>query len=369
MVQRFDVGKLDRTKRTGAGGARMPATIARTGVQVYRRADGREVREYRPATAVFAPESLASLASIPVTIGHPGTVTPDNWRRFAVGHVAESAPERRADGQVEWLEAQVVVNDAAALSRVSRGELVEVSMGYTADVLETPGTTPDGQHYDAVQANVQFNHLALLPAGQARAGAGARLRLDSKGNEMLHEDQAEPTGRTVKVDGIDCPFGSETHVSLLERQIAAAKERADAAGVALKAAETATGEANAKLSAATAELTALKARDVNALVQDELSFRDGLRTVLPAKYDFTGKSREQVRLDALGAEVAAEVAKQPEGERAGFANAMLKIKLDAAAKAPPANPGRAYVTPEVKADAKPVRKDPRQAAFDATWSK
>ena len=64
LVQRFDVGRLDRAKRTGAGGARVPASISRTGVQVYTDQQGRTVREYRPAETVFATESLDSLGSI-----------------------------------------------------------------------------------------------------------------------------------------------------------------------------------------------------------------------------------------------------------------------------------------------------------------
>src|ERR1043165_8957180 len=98
MVQRYDVGRLDRAQRTGSGGARVPASIARTGVQVYQDDAGRTVREYRPAAeAVFAPASLAPLGSIPVTIGHPGRVDSTNWRKHAVGHVTDPEPKRRAD--------------------------------------------------------------------------------------------------------------------------------------------------------------------------------------------------------------------------------------------------------------------------------
>ncbi|MFL5520595.1 MAG: DUF2213 domain-containing protein, partial [Gemmatimonadales bacterium] len=179
IVQRFDVGKLDRAKRTGAGGARVPATIARTGVQVYTDQHGRTIREYRPPEMVFAQESLDTLGSIPVTVGHPPMgVNPLNHREVSVGHVSDAAPSRRKDGAAEWLETAVIVSDAEALRRVEAGELVEVSMGYLAEVEPSAGVTPDGQHYDAVQKNIRFNHLALLRDGHARAGSGARLRLD-----------------------------------------------------------------------------------------------------------------------------------------------------------------------------------------------
>jgi|SRR5688572_19211523 len=201
LVQRYDTGRLSKATRTGAGGARVPASIARTGIQVYLDANGKQVREYRAPDVVFDQAALDSLASIPVTIGHPGSVDAGNWRRHAVGHVTDAPPARRADGDVEWLDSAIVVQDAAALARIERGELVEVSMGYLADVVHEPGVTPSGEHFDAVQRGIKFNHLALLPLGGARAGSGARLRLD--GNE---EPESSPTSEEimkVKIDGIE----------------------------------------------------------------------------------------------------------------------------------------------------------------------
>lgn len=198
MVQRFDVGRLDRAQRTGADGARVPAAIARSGVQVYTDAAGNTVREYRPADEVFSAASLATLGSIPVTIGHPGRVDAKNWRQHAVGHVTDAPPARRDDGPNAWLDTTVHVNDARALERVNAGELVEVSMGYTADVVPEKGVAPDGQHYDAVQRNIRFNHLALLEDGRARAGRGARLRLDAAGNVVVEATATD--GPSVSVN-------------------------------------------------------------------------------------------------------------------------------------------------------------------------
>jgi hypothetical protein len=210
-VQRFDVGRLDRAKRTGAGGARVAASVSRTGVQSYTDERGRVVREYRPPEAVFAPESLATLGSIPVTVGHPpGGVTPQNYRQLSVGHVSDGPAGRRADGPAEWLETAVVVNDAATLQRIELPPtdpkaLVEVSMGYLADVIPEAGIAPDGQHYDAKQTNIRFNHLALLPSGHARAGSGARLRLD--GNQECAPSGTRKEDR--RADAYAASFGPD----------------------------------------------------------------------------------------------------------------------------------------------------------------
>ncbi len=376
-VQRFDVGRLDRAKRTGAGGARVPASVARTGVQTYTDERGNVVREYRPPEAVFAPASLDTLGSIPVTVGHPPEgVNPRNYRQLSVGHVSDAPSGRRADGPLEWLDTAVVVHDADALRKVESGELAEVSMGYLADVIPESGIAPDGQAYDAKQTNIRFNHLALLKDGHARAGSGARLRLDGHQEPIpmfvRHDDNSTPSKALVKVDGIDVEKGSDTHVSLLERSIAAQTKRADEATTALTAAQTLNGEQKAKLDAAETELKALKAQDVGKLVQDELAFRTSMLPVLPKvdgkAYDFAGKTRDQVKADAVGPAVMAEAAKlTSDAERSGFIGAHLKIKLDAVGKAPASLHVPSVVTDSTDPTKPKKRRDARADAFNASF--
>lgn len=343
----------------------MPASIARTGIQVYLDASGKQVREYRAPDVVFDQAALDSLASIPVTIGHPGSVDAANWRRHAVGHVTDAPPARRADGAVEWLDSAIVVQDAAALARIERGELVEVSMGYLADVVPQSGVTPMGEHYDAVQRGIKFNHLALLPEGKARAGSGARLRLD--GNEEPDSPAEDKETMKVKIDGIEYDFGSASHVQALEKQRDAANARADKAEAEAKANADALGKAQAKADTAEAEAKKAAALDVNALVLDELNFRAQIQPALPKDYSFDGKSRDQVRADAVGAEVMAKAEKLPEAARPGYIQARLEDKL-AAAVTPERKPLHA-----VKTDAAPEkpapRKDPVAEAYAASWSK
>lgn len=372
-VQRFDVGRLDRAKRTGAGGARVPASISRTGVQVYTDENGKVVREFRPPEAVFAPGSLATLASIPVTVGHPpGGVTPLNHRQVSVGHVTDAPPGKRNDGPVDWVDTAMVVSDAEALRRIDLPPehpkaLTEVSMGYMADVVPEPGVTPDGQHYDARQTNIRFNHLALLETGHARAGKGARLRLDGNQEPTMFartDDNSTPAQvqahkQLVKVDGIDCERGGDTHISLLERNITAQTKRADDATTALTAAQT-------ELGSAKATIASHKPVDVHQLVQDELDFRQTVLPALPKGYDFKGKPRDAVRADAVGPAVMADAAKLgSDAERSGYVAAHLKIKLDTAGKAPPA-----LHTPSVIVDEeKPPVDRSRKAYLDSFGSK
>ena len=136
--------------------------IARTGIQWYRR-DGKDVAEYRPASEVFAPQSLASFVGRPLTIDHPSfMVRSDNVRSVVVGAIL-GEPWR--DG--ENLRARVVVHDKRAVDLIERGLKAELSVGYTVETEQVAGTTPEGAHYDAVQRNIRCNHLSIVTRGRA----------------------------------------------------------------------------------------------------------------------------------------------------------------------------------------------------------
>lgn len=184
----------------------VPGVACRTGVQVYdeQGPDGRPVvtREYRPPSEVFAPESLATLVGVPVTIEHPGQgpdpdqgageVTTANARDLTHGWVLSVEPHE-ADGLV-WVWLRLASLDV--LAAVSSGK-VELSCGYTAALADPadpqwaalvamigpePGLAANGDQYDLIQTSITYNHLAIVDA--ARAGPIARLHLDSKGRSM-----------------------------------------------------------------------------------------------------------------------------------------------------------------------------------------
>lgn len=136
--------------------------IARTGIQWYKR-DGRDVAEYRPASEVFAQQSLASFVGRPLTIDHPSfMVRSDNVRGVVVGAIL-GEPWR--DG--ENLRARVVVHDKRAVDLIERGLKAELSVGYTVETEQVAGVTPEGAHYDAIQRNIRCNHLSIVTRGRA----------------------------------------------------------------------------------------------------------------------------------------------------------------------------------------------------------
>ena len=77
-MQRYD-NYMIQAIQTDEGFVRDTAIIGRTGILVYQNADGSVRREYRPPDEAFDVNSLASIRGKPITVGHHGIVTSDNF--------------------------------------------------------------------------------------------------------------------------------------------------------------------------------------------------------------------------------------------------------------------------------------------------
>lgn len=161
---------LDAPKRTTDGYLAVRARAARVGVYDYLAGEvgapdsfkpADTVKIYRDAADVFAADSVRSFIGRPITNDHPTqAVTAANWRDHARGTVMGAV----RDG--EYLAFDLVLMDAAAISAVESGKR-ELSNGYQCQLDWTPGTAPDGQHYDARQTAIRGNHVALVDTGRA----------------------------------------------------------------------------------------------------------------------------------------------------------------------------------------------------------
>src|SRR4051812_8302458 len=121
---------------------------------------------------------MRTLLTASLTEGHRAMVTPDNYRELTRGTFSNP----RQDGTE--LVVTTAVQDAEALRRVDAGDACECSAGYELDWDPTPGAVPDGQpdageHYDGIQRNRVYNHVAYLPRGAGRAGPSVGLRFDA----------------------------------------------------------------------------------------------------------------------------------------------------------------------------------------------
>jgi hypothetical protein len=218
MTMRYDRVPIKAT-RTDTGYIVDTPVLTRTGVFVYRDPQGRERREYRPPEAVFATDSLSGFKGIPVTDGHPGKVTAKNARPHIVGSVMS---EGRQDNQD--LVADVVIYDPAPVEAGKK----ELSVGYEVVLDETPGTTPDGERYDAIQTSIKPNHLALVFRGRA---GNARLNLDAADEAANHQEEKSTMDKVRLDNGLSYEAAPEVihEINRLRQDLAGAQSERDKA--------------------------------------------------------------------------------------------------------------------------------------------
>jgi hypothetical protein len=162
-------------KRNNQGFLEIKARATRTGIQEYPELNQ---THYRPAIEVFNQDSINSLKKLPVSVFHPPEpITISNAKKYSIGFT-DSEVQKSSVNNEDFLEINLVITDENTAQRVERKELVEVSMGYTADRIPESGEV-EGKKYNVVQKNIVYNHVALLPIGNARAGRNARILNDS----------------------------------------------------------------------------------------------------------------------------------------------------------------------------------------------
>lgn len=205
-VSRFDTYKIDQKAiKLDTGFLKVSVFATRVGVFAYRKPDGSIRRELRHPDEVFNADSLQTLSCVPLTNRHPSElVNSKNVRKYMVGTVGEIV--ERADA---FVKTSVTIMDEKTIADVEKNGLREVSCGYKCDVVEGPGEY-GGEHYDAVQRNIKYNHLAIVDKG--RAGSQVRLHLDSDDAELVEDGKSGPShsdktngGKKMilKIDGVE----------------------------------------------------------------------------------------------------------------------------------------------------------------------
>jgi len=175
MAQRTDKIQLDGfTRDESTGFIVLNAKPTRAGIFTYRNADGSERKELRHPDEVFKADSMKSLQNKPFTDLHPmsGKVTTNNSKSLMVG--LQTGEVTKTDD--DFIQTKITVTDADMISKIESGEQLELSCGYDVNVIDESGVY-NGEHYDAIQKNIKYNHIASVPKG--RAGAKARIYCDS----------------------------------------------------------------------------------------------------------------------------------------------------------------------------------------------
>jgi hypothetical protein len=145
------------------------------------------------------------MALLPVTLEHPSEkLTPQNAGPLVVG--AASRPDRVGN----HARVSLLVHRADAIAAIEAGK-IQLSYGYRTKVEPKSGvwTDENGQQtrYDAVQTQIQGNHLAIVD--RARGGPTLAMRLDGLGMEVDADDRIDGLWTTAYVNALpDAAFAA-----------------------------------------------------------------------------------------------------------------------------------------------------------------
>lgn len=312
MTRFIEDTQLSGSRITTDGYLVASVLCARTGIQDYLgeeldKPDMPIVKVYRPESSVFAKDSLATFVGKPTTNDHPPEpVTAGNWKQYAVGSIGE---EVLRDG--EYIRVPITLMDAATIKAVQDGKR-EISMGYDMELDWTPGTTSDGQAYDAVMKNLRMNHLAIVDRGRA----GSRARIGDKSlwgvAPLITDRYPLMTTSKIVIDGITIETtdqGAEAISKLqAEKQAIADAKAADKAAhdAAIAAKDKELAAKDAKI--ADLEKAQLTAEALDAKVQARADLLAKAKA-LAKDADFTGKADIEIMKMAVIAVRGADAVK------------------------------------------------------------
>jgi hypothetical protein len=201
------------------GMLRVTARVLADGVFPYLKSESPEdattdpeglVGQYIPVKE-FTAEALQSLEGKPVIVKDHVWRDANNTMKdgLTVGSVAGTP---KVEGG--YLVADLLITDQNAIDKIKSGELVEISSAYDGDCYSKDGVYK-GKPFGAVQTNLRFNHVLLLPEGAGRCGPNVRIvntnQIKEKGMKVL---QRQYGNRKV-----DYRFNNEEDAAEAEKMI------------------------------------------------------------------------------------------------------------------------------------------------------
>ena len=213
-----DFGAPSTREYTSNGFLKVKGRVARSGIQKYygcelglKDSPYKLFSIYRPADVVLSDSVCKMFKGADVTNDHPKNfVSPDNYRALSSGVIVSDA--YKDEKNPSFICCDMLIKDKATIKAIEAGK-VALSVGYRNTLDFTPGTTPEGEAYDAkVDAITLVNHVAIV--NRARAGMEARV-LDSVGGNM----------KTIKIGAHEVELNDSVadavseHIEKLEKDV------------------------------------------------------------------------------------------------------------------------------------------------------
>lgn len=195
MANRFDISTTKTWKLDDNDNLVADITPTRAGIFIYHDGKGGTVRELRHPDDVFSKETLDSLNHVPYSVqkNHIRLFTPKDTTGKAYGVTLDGAIRNDNNETAS----KVKIWDESEIEAVFSGGSLELSCGYKCDYYKEPDGSVtsgiwEGQHYDARQRNIKYNHVCRVE--KARGGETCRIHLDS--DSAISGVDAERLGKT-----------------------------------------------------------------------------------------------------------------------------------------------------------------------------
>lgn len=308
-----DNAHLEGVRITKDGYLTASILAARTGIQDYHATElgfieDKVISVYRPEESVFNKQSMASFVGKPITDNHPkDMVNSSNWKDLSKGVIGE---EIARDG--EAVRVPISLMDQDTIDAVQSGKR-EVSVGYKANIEFVDGVTPDGQPYQAIQKNIDVNHIAIV--GKGRAGEEFRIgdsavawgAAPSTHKDNMETDMSDKTRAVVVNDqAFEVNDQGKQAIDILKEDIKSLKDSASKKDVVISDKDNEIGKLKAKVKAL--EDAAPKAEDLDKMVADRVALTDKARAIIDG-YDASGKSDAQIKREVVAQKMGDEAVK------------------------------------------------------------
>lgn len=375
IVVRFDLSdnKKTRLRTDGVGRKLLSGNLTRTGVLTYKLSDGTTRRELRHPHEVFDTDSLDSMLGAPVTALHPA-----NPVNVSALKSVQKGVVRKVKRDGNFVNGECAIDDDALVSAIERGDMHDVSPGYTCKLEHTAGVY-EGERYDAIQREIRYNHLAVGPKNWGRSGPSVALRVDAQDETQTDFGvQMEDERKDADAEIVETPEAKPEAVSEAETAEAEAAPEAKAPEAkAEEPAEASNGDSldvvselektraerdalKERVDSLTKELADAKAVDVSPLVAARIQLERKAIKIAP-----------EVKLDGLTDREVMLAALSTSGDYSAKSDAYVEARFDLALESADApKPAAAKpATREVKVDTREVAKTARQVMIEKMYGK
>lgn len=325
LCRRFDTFEIDSHELTPEGYLRCWATVARVGVQKYKRMDGTTQTEYRSPEEVGSPESLATYRNRAITIEHPAVdLNSENTEEYISGLTGDDVI---FDGRT--VKVRLTVTKKDAVEGILNKRRNQFSPGYNAQVSYEPGVSPEGEPYDCTQSAIRVNHIAVTV--KARGGSEMVAHLDSADAVAVEHSDLPPATKPlpmahITISGVQfeasealaAAFISSSTVSRADSEAALAKatEQVDVitrltgelgtANATIEAKEGALAGLQSRLDSVQGELDTAKAASpaldqIDQLVAERMELVEKCSKHLDSEFEFIGKSDTELKVAVISA--------------------------------------------------------------------